>query len=191
MERQITNDVISLFHTMPTDVGRIIETSRTSVCSWLPILDVPELAWKVCQLQEEPSVDVATLLLAVHLMNELSTPAIRQFDRDIAPLLAVCRRLFLALSFQRKETLETVQAGIILSALQLDAGQLIDASLTITLCANIGRQLSLDHVHLTEISQYSRLDIKKRNIWYAIALLDRYILDTEIDIIAVTNTTLD
>ena len=186
-ELQITNEVISILPCTSTDLDGIVEMSRTSVCSWLPIIDVPELAWKVNQLQREPSADVATLLLGVHLINQISTSAVTHFDEDSTPLLVIFRRLFLTIFMKRKESLETVQAGIMLSVLQLNAGQLPDASLTITLCTNITFQLSLNHVHVADTGQYSRLDIKRRNIWYAIVLLDRYISHTEMNINAVTD----
>ena len=174
MEQQVVNEVLSVLTSSSTSLTEIFERSRKSVLSWLPIIDIPELAWKIDQLRQEPSADVAVLLLAVHLMNELSMPPALQHDRNSAPLLERCRRLFLNLFQNCTASLETVQAGIILSALQLDAGQLNDASLTIALCANLGVRLSLNHLPAVETGLYSRLDIYKRNIWYAIILMDRY-----------------
>lgn len=174
-EQQVMNEVLSVLSSSSTSLSEIVERSRESVISWLPIIYIPELVWKMNRLQQEPSADVAVLLLAVHLMNELSTPLALQHDRNSAPVLELCRRLFLTLFQKRTASLEAVQAGIILSALQLDAGQLNDASSTIALCANTGIRLSLNNMPVVETGLYSRLDIMKRNIWYAIILLDRYI----------------
>ncbi|KAJ5564298.1 hypothetical protein N7513_000540 [Penicillium frequentans] len=174
-EQQVVNEVLSVLSSSSTSLSEIAERSRESILSWLPIISIPELVWKTDQLQQEPSADVAVLLLAVHLMNELSTPPALQHDRDSAPVLELCRRLFLNLFQERTASLETVQAGVILSALQLDAGQLNDASSTITLCANMGIRLSLNNMPVVETGLYSRLGVMKRNIWYAIILLERLI----------------
>lgn len=175
MEQQVLNEVLSVLSSSSTSLSEIIERSRETVLSWLPIIHIPELVWKTNRLQQEPSADVAVLLLAVHLMNELSTPPALQHDKNSAPVLELCRTIFLTLFQKRTASLEAVQAGIILSALQLDAGQLNDASSTIALCANMGIRLSLNNMPVVETGLYSGLDIMKRNIWYAIILLDRYI----------------
>ncbi|KAJ5533121.1 hypothetical protein N7494_009673 [Penicillium frequentans] len=171
-EQQVVNEVLSVLSSSSTSLSEIAERSRESIVSWLPIIYIPELVWKTDQLQQEPSADVAVLLLAVHLMNELSTPPVLQHDRNSAPVLELCRRLFLNLFQERTASLETVQAGVILSALQLDAGQLNDASSTIALCANMGIRLSLNKMPILEAGLYSELGIMKRNICAAVVITD-------------------
>lgn len=175
MEQQVMDMVLGVLSSLSTSLHGIVERSRRNISSWLPIIDIQELTWKTEQLQQEPSADVAVLLLAMHLMNELSMSPALEHDRHSVPLLELCRTLFLELFQKRTASLETLQAGIILSALQLDAGQMNDASLTISLCANLGTRLSLNQLPVAETGIYSRLCIKKRNIWYAIIMLDRYI----------------
>ncbi|KAJ5884515.1 hypothetical protein N7504_012087 [Penicillium tannophilum] len=172
MEQQVLDEVLSVLSSSSTSLSEIIERSRETVLSWLPIIHIPELVWKTNRLQQEPSADVAVLLLAVHLMNELSTPPALQPDRNPASVLELCRRLFLTLFQKRTASLEAVQAGIILSALQLDAGQLNDASSTIALCANMGIRLSLNNMPVLETGLYSGLDIMKRNICATVAVTD-------------------
>ena len=174
IDQQITCEVLGLLNRSPTDFNDVVDTMQDSVYPWLAILNVASFRRKVHQLSHEPNAEVATLLLAVHLMNYLSTPIKADYpklDGDIQT--DTCRRFFTILQLDRKDRIETIQSGVFLSALELHAGRFNEASLTITTCAKLGHQFGLDRCLAAAGKQTSEQDTIRRNMWYGLVLMDR------------------
>jgi hypothetical protein len=178
LDREITKEVFDILNNTFTEVCDVIGTFRESVYPWLPIICITEFKEQVASLQQDPVAEIATLLLATYLVNQISTP--RQFwSRNVEGctvlnmLLSTCRRFFTILQLDRKERLETIQSGILLSVLELYSGFFDEASLTITTCARVGIKIGLQHIYAMETQPYSELEMTKRNMWCSMFMLDR------------------
>jgi hypothetical protein len=181
LDQQITNEVLCILGKMSSGISEVVENVRNGIYRWLLVLDVVNLKARVDKLRQEPVAEVATVLLSAYLINELSNPAAierRIMRESLTPgeLLSTCKKLFTILQLDRKERLETIQSGILLSALELNDGRFHEASLTITICAKVASELrlhSLDHLFPETPCRLDVDDITKRRIWCGILTLDR------------------
>ncbi len=174
IDQEITKDVLDILKQAFVEPNYVIDTMREAIYPWLPIIDIPKLEEQIRRLPHEPNAEVATLLLAMHLMNQFSTPVNAAYPMTgIDTGTEKCRRFFALLQLDRKDKLETIQAGIFLSASELNSGRFNEASLTVAVCANTGYRLNLYRTCVGKERPQLELDAIKRHMWFSIILLDR------------------
>lgn len=175
LDQQITSEVLGLLNQIPLKPSHIIETMFKSFYLWLPIIYAPNFIEQVRHLPRKPKAEIATLLLAIHLMNQFYAPLDFAYpetrERDC---LGICQRFFTVLQLDHKERLETIQAGLLLSALQLHAGNFSEAALTVTTSVSLAYRLELHRNYVAADIEDSELRVSRRNTWCSIIFLDRW-----------------
>lgn len=174
LDQQITSEVLGLLNQVPVKASHVIETMLEAFYLWLPIVHTANFIEQVHYLPRKPNAEVATLLLAIHLMNQLYAPSDVTYPEPREDdCFGICRRFFNILQLDRNKRLETIQAGVLLSALELHAGKFNQAALTVTTCVSLAYKLGLDQAHVAAGIGDSELDIIRRNTWCSIIFLDR------------------
>ncbi|GAB1190920.1 hypothetical protein APSETT444_000087 [Aspergillus pseudonomiae] len=143
------------------------------------------LTQRVPSLRQRPSAELASLVLNILLSN----PPITAFMLDytvVQDLYESCRFIFSLIQTFRRDSLCTLQSGLLLAVYEQGSGHLSNAYLTLATCASLGYAVGLYKLPNINTSHGE----ESKRVWWATYLLDRlvYYSDNTADRIPLTHS---
>ncbi|KAL6401897.1 Zn(2)-C6 fungal-type DNA-binding domain [Ilyonectria robusta] len=139
-----------------------------SVHQWIPLIQSCNLKKQVSTLTSAPLAELSVFVLQLILVVPPSSFP-RPSDHDVLHwLYKQCRETFSLLQAHRRDSLLTIQSGLVLAIFEQSQGLYSDAYVTLSICASLGYVMGLDFItHPTDnVSQ------EKKYVWQAIFFVD-------------------
>ncbi|KAH8807428.1 hypothetical protein F5884DRAFT_789231 [Xylogone sp. PMI_703] len=175
---QQVRHIFQLVQLTPCEAGRRFVKNFQN---WLPIV-APEQLKETIHLAERemPAADVSVLLLSICLVT--MHPHIELLGGIMRPtaLYMVVRMFYTQVQTVFQASAALVQAGLIISAYEYASGRLDSAHISIGACARMAQIVGIyepvtNKDLLVGTAPWSK-EIGRRNLWWAIIILERFIL---------------
>lgn len=151
-----------------TSLEELTDAYLVSVHQWIPLTQSCNLKKQVSTLTRTPLAELSVFVLQLLLVVPPSSFP-RPSGHDVLHwLYKQCREAFSLLQAHRRDSLLTIQSGLVLAIFEQSQGLYSDAYVTLSICASLGYVMGLDSItHPADsISQ------EKKNVWQAIFFVD-------------------
>lgn len=164
------------------DGNAISRTYFDTVYKMMPFIHRRKFERRLENLWSDPRADFVLVLLCMHLVI--------QHPRDSADsmhstLYARIKGFVALLESAGRISIDVVQARLLLALFELGHAFHTAASISVSACAVIGRAIGLDHK--LRVSQDSDTvdqlieEEEGRRVWWSIAIMDKYVVQSQVD----------
>lgn len=165
-------EVYRLHQTHPAQVNKVCHMYFQTVHLWMPIVSPTLFYARMADFCHTKSPDFSLLFLSMLLF--MSYP---QSGTSCEPLYRNVQSVFWQISASMDDSIELIQAGILIACYEYASGLVAASYKTIGQCTRMGywMGLHLQHLPTQEEDECTRLKGSERfNMWWAVIIRDRY-----------------
>ena len=169
----VLTEILEIIARNGESVPSVVATYSRTVDFWLPIISRETLMHRLNNLSTRPTADLALLLLCLHLLNYLPSQSSQQRAEENADYI-VAKGLHSALVSSGFDSLQLVQASLMMALLEYGSGLLEKAQLSIALCSKLGRKMIRQQQQL--VGGDGIQDTEEGRLWWSIVVMDRCVV---------------
>lgn len=149
------------------ELENVVDCYKQCMHPWLPFIHPIFLLQRATSLRDEPSAELACLVLHILLVNPPYSPQFQPTEG--MPLYEVCKSCFSILHTYRRDHLATIQSGLLLAIYEQGSGFHSHSYITLSSCARLGFAMGLHR----QLHSSTVFDEERKRAWWSVYLLDR------------------
>ncbi|KAF5013561.1 hypothetical protein FDECE_421 [Fusarium decemcellulare] len=164
LDRLLTSRLFNTLTTLNIDLEELVEAYLRSVHHWVPLIQPPTLRDWTGVLRNTPLAELATFVLHLLLVVPPSKFPCLSDPNLLRRLYKGCREAFSFLQAHRRDSLLTIQSGIVLAIYEQSQRLYSDGYVSLSASASLGYAMGLDSAADFE----DPLTEEKRLLWQVI-----------------------